>query len=191
MSETPLSAAEAQAPAPPARGKLLPILLALNSAVAVGALLLVLLRPVPATAGAAGIAPPSADAAAAEAAAETDDPGEGGGGLAGEPGSSAPAAGADVKLTDLVVRLKNPETDRYVRVSFSLELAPGQDRAAVESRLPRVRDAFISDLSDRTLEELQGAEALAQLKRALLERLTALLPGVRVRALYIIDFIVQ
>ena len=185
MSDTPLSGDQstAAAPAPPTRGKVFPILLAMNSVAAVGALLLVLLRPAPATAGLA----PAAHGPAAEAEAGPANEGHGEGGAPGVPG----ARGADVKLTDLVVRLKNPDADRYVRVSFNLELAPGQNPAMVDPLLPRVRDAFISDLSDRTLEELQGAEALAQLKRGLLERLNALMPSVRVRALYITEFIVQ
>lgn len=181
MSDTPLSTTTPPAAAAPARGKILPFLLVVNSLVAVGALVLVLLRPLPAAAG-------STTAAAGGAEVESTEAMAAGGGPAG-PGATG--AGAEVKLTDLVVRLKNPDADRYVRVSFNLELAPGQNPAAVEKLLPRVRDAFISDLSDRTLEELQGAEALAQLKRALLERVNALLPSGRVRALYITDFIVQ
>ncbi|HVE83276.1 MAG TPA: flagellar basal body-associated FliL family protein [Myxococcales bacterium] len=153
------------------KGKIIPILLGANSLVAVAALAVVLLRPAPAQ--------PAAPGHARRAEVATKEAGE-----AGE-------AAAGVKLTDLVVRLKNQDMDRYVRISFDVELAPGQDRAAVDPFLPRIRDAFISDLSDRTLEELQGAEALGQLKRALLERLGALMPGVKVQALYVTDFIVQ
>jgi flagellar FliL protein len=57
--------------------------------------------------------------------------------------------------------------------------------------MPRVRDAFISYLSDRTLEELQGAEGLSRTKDALQSKLRDLIPEARVRRLYISDFVVQ
>jgi flagellar FliL protein len=57
--------------------------------------------------------------------------------------------------------------------------------------MPRVRDGFITYLSDRTLEELRGSEAIGRTKSALEERLAQMTPGVKVQALYVTDLVIQ
>jgi flagellar FliL protein len=96
-----------------------------------------------------------------------------------------------VKLADFVIHLRNPEVDRYARMSFDVEVMNDSDKERLNANVPRVRDAFISYLSDRTLEELRGSEGLGRAKDALQQRLRELVPEARVRALYISDFVVQ
>lgn len=109
---------------------------------------------------------------------------EGGGATSGGPGPM-------VKLADFVIHLRNPELDRYARMSFDVEVIGESDKDRLNANLPRVRDAFISYLSDRTLEELRGSEGLGRTKDALQQRLRELVPEARIRALYISDFVVQ
>ena len=113
-------------------------------------------------------------------------------------GAAAPvAAGASagpgpmVKLPDFVVHLRNPDLDRYARITFEVEVLAEPDKERLTAHLPRVRDAFISYLSDRTVEELSGSEGLTRTKDALQLRLRELVPEARFRALYISDFVVQ
>ncbi len=154
------------APATPSsRSPLLPVLLGLNSLLLIGLLAVVLLRGGP------------APAATSAEAAEVQAPAEG--------------AGPTVKLADFVVRLRNPEVDRFARLSFELELANEASRGRLTERMPRVRDAIIAYLSDRTLEELRGSEGLARAKSELLVRLAEVLPPGDVRALWVTDFVVQ
>jgi flagellar protein FliL len=96
-----------------------------------------------------------------------------------------------VKISDFVIHLRNPEIDRYARMSFDVEVFADSDKDSLTAHMPRVRDAFISYLSDRTLEELQGAEGLGRTKDALQMKLRDLVPEARVRSLYISDFVVQ
>ncbi|MCA2977338.1 MAG: flagellar basal body-associated FliL family protein [Myxococcaceae bacterium] len=110
----------------------------------------------------------------------------------GAPGKGvASGLGPLVKLSDFVIHLRNPEIDRYARLSFDVEVFADSDKESLNAHMPRVRDAFISYLSDRTLEELQGAEGLGRTKDALQLKLRDLVPEARVRSLYISDFVVQ
>jgi flagellar FliL protein len=107
--------------------------------------------------------------------------------------AKGPAGGLGplVKISDFVIHLRNPEIDRYARMSFEVEVFADPDKDSLNAHMPRVRDAFISYLSDRTLEELQGAEGLGRTKDALQTKLRDLVPEARVRSLYISDFVVQ
>ncbi|MBL8934279.1 MAG: flagellar basal body-associated FliL family protein [Archangium sp.] len=114
---------------------------------------------------------------------------EHGGGTSGAGGKGG--LGPLVKISDFVIHLRNPEIDRYARLSFDVEVIADSDKDSLNAHMPRVRDAFISYLSDRTLEELQGAEGLGRTKEALQSKLRDLVPEARVRNLYISDFVVQ
>ncbi len=97
-----------------------------------------------------------------------------------------------VHLDDFVIHLRNPETNRYAKITFELELRAEPDRKVVEDRMPRIRDAFIAYLSDRTAEELQGSDALARTKKSLMEILDSLgEPGRVVRGIYVTNLVVQ
>lgn len=112
----------------------------------------------------------------------------------GEAAAKAPAhpgPGPMVRMPDFVVHLRNSDVDRYARITFELEVIAENDKEQVTANLPRVRDAFIAYLSDRTVEELAGSEGLMRTKEALYARVRELVPEARFRALYISDFVVQ
>src|SRR6266702_3637133 len=106
----------------------------------------------------------------------------------GEPGKEA-GPGPTVKLPDFTIHLRNPEADRYARISFEVEVAAELDKDKVNARLPLIRDSFIAYLSDRSLEELRGSEGLNRVKVALLDILKQ--AGAPAHAIYITDFVVQ
>jgi flagellar FliL protein len=170
MADAPETASSA--PAPKSGGsKLVPALLVVNLALVAAVLALFLLRG----GGAAKKDAPPAPEHGAKPAAE----------------QAAAAPGPSTKLSDFVVHLRDVETDRYARLSFDIEVASEEDRAKLGPFMPRIRDAFIAFLSDRTLAELRGSEALSRTKGSLEERLKALAPGVSVRALYVTDLVIQ
>ena len=177
MADAPEPANEAPAPAakPPRSGsKLVPALVVLNSVLVAGLIGLQLLRN-PAHAR-ADVGPAAPAAAHAE-------------------GTTAKGAGAapgpTQKLAEFVVHLRDAESDRFARVSFELEVASEDDKAKLVAFTPRIRDAFLSYLSDRTLEEMRGSEAIHRMKTALEAQLPKLVPDVRVRGLYVTDLVIQ
>lgn len=171
---------------PAGSSKIVPILLVVNMLL-VGAVLAVFLTR---GGGAGGGAGGKGGEHAAEGEAKSEGHGDGHGeGKGGEEKSGMP--GPTQKLADFVVHLRDPEADRYARVSFEVEVGSEEEKNKLTGYMPRVRDAFIAYLSDRTLEELRGSESIARTKVALAERLTQLAPGVRVRGLYITDLVIQ
>lgn len=200
--------AEGAPAAAPKSSKLLPALVGLNSLLLVGVMAFLVMQmrqgshPPPAehaeAAGEHDEAEPDAKPEKAEKpekAKAKDEPAEekAGEGEEGKAKSRQPIAGLGplVKISDFVIHLRNPEIDRYARMSFDVEVIADSDKDSLNAHMPRVRDAFISYLSDRTLEELQGAAGLGRTKDALQTKLRDLVPEARVRNLYISDFVVQ
>jgi flagellar FliL protein len=189
---------------PASSNKLLPALLGLNSLVLAGVLALLLLRP----GGAKGAAPASAEKSehAAEKPSEhgeksaksegeksehgSAEKSEHGSAEKSERGDKTPG-GPTFKLPDFTVRLRNPEADRYARITFEVQVAADADKATIESHLPQVRDAFLSYLSDRTMEELRGSEGIEKTKQALLDKMPSVAPGAKVLAIFVTDMVVQ
>jgi flagellar FliL protein len=172
-------------------GSKIPLILgAVNTVLLAGVLAVTLRGP------AAAAKPASADAAHAEggeAAAEahgSNAPAEGGGDhKEGAPKAGGP--GPTVRLPDFIVHLRDPDADRYARISFEVELSEEKAKDALNARLPQVRDSFLAYLSDRSVEELRGSEAMSLLKEALTKRLREIAPGAPVKALYVTDLVVQ
>jgi flagellar protein FliL len=93
-------------------------------------------------------------------------------------------------LDDFVVRLRNPEKERYLRMSVRIELASPVDLDRAASQVPMVRDLVLAFLSDKTFEDLRGARGLEECKAGLQERLEPVF-GTALRALYITNFVIQ
>jgi flagellar FliL protein len=163
-------------PAPAAgKSKMLPMLLVINTLLIAGVLVFLVKRP---------------SAHAAPEGAPKSEHGEEG---EGAPAKEDPAAGVGptLRLDNFTVQLKSTDVDRYAHLSIEVEMTDEAAKAAVEKRVPPVRDAILSYLSDRTAEELRGSEGLKVIKEALIKRLDEIVPGHRVRALYVTDFIIQ
>lgn len=175
--------------------KLVPIMVGVNTLIVGGVLALQFLHPAPAYVK--GGEKHEAKAAAkegekSEGASEGKSEGESKseGGEASAETSTAPL-GPTVKMPEFVIHLRNPEVDRYARMTFEVEVPSEHEKTDLAAQGPRVRDAFISYLSDRTVEELRGSEGLEKTKQALVQRISAVAPSVHPRALYITDLVIQ
>lgn len=183
MSDAAPAPADAAAAAPAKAGgsKIVPILVIVNSLLVAGVLAVVLLRS-------PGHAP-TKEGEHAEAAGEHGEPAADKGAAAAA--AAATAMGPTVKLADFVIHLRNPEADRYARMSFEIEIGAELEKEKVTAAMPRLRDAFIVYLSDRTVEELRGSEGLQHVKTELLTRARELLPAVTIKSVFITEFVVQ
>lgn len=106
-------------------------------------------------------------------------------------GKKGGGVGPTVKLPEFVVHLRNPEAERYARMSFELEIGSEEEKADLSAAMPRVREVFISYLSDRTVEDLRGSEGIDRTKKELLARLEKEVSSAPVRSIYITDIVVQ
>jgi flagellar FliL protein len=156
---------------------LVPIILGVNVLMMGAVMFMVMRKP------SAAPAPVSAEAAAPSGHGEA-------AGAGGGPGH-APAPGPVLKLENFVIQLRGVDQDRYVRVAFDVEVSTDADKEVVQARLPQIRDSVITYFSDRTLDELRGSDGIERTKIALIKRLDEIVPGHRVHALYVTDFIIQ
>ncbi|MCP4502191.1 MAG: hypothetical protein GY822_19715 [Deltaproteobacteria bacterium] len=99
--------------------------------------------------------------------------------------------GPMLELRDIIVQLRNPEYDRYLRISFQVELKDEDDIPVVKAATPQIRDEFITYLADRTYEELRGQGGIKRTKHALYTRLKKVVSSNRLRGLYITNMVVQ
>ncbi|MEW6433324.1 MAG: flagellar basal body-associated FliL family protein [Myxococcota bacterium] len=156
----------------PRPSKLVPVLLVLNSLLVAAVLARSLLMP---PAGPAHEAEKEAEKAEAPPAA-----------------AHAPLGlGPTVRLPEFVVHLRNPEAERYAKVTFEVEVGVEADKDRVTAVMPKVRELFLSYLADRTTEDLRGSEGIERMKKDLLARLSQELPGSPIRAVFVTDIVVQ
>jgi flagellar FliL protein len=187
QSETPAAPKEKAAGG---ASKIPLILGAVNTALLAGVLVVTLRGPGAMAKPAAPAGAPQDQAEqAGEAAAPEGEAKEGGG--HGEGAAKAGGAGPTVRLPDFIVHLRDPDADRYARLSFEVELKEEKAKDVLQGKLPQIRDSFLAYLSDRSVEELRGSAAMSLLKEALTKRLREIAPGAPVKALYVTDLVVQ
>jgi flagellar FliL protein len=177
----------AAAAPPTAKSKALPILLVINTLLLTGVLIFLMKRPAAQAHGGGGEAKPAAEG-------HGEDHGEGKEEKpAGEHGGAEEAGGPGptVRFDNFTVQLKSLDVDRYAHLGLEIELADEATKGRVERKVAPIRDLILGYLSDRTPDELRGSDGLKQMKEAMIKNLEELIPGHRVRAVYITDFIIQ
>ena len=183
MSDDAEGAAEV---VPPKSGsKVLPILLVVNTLLVTGVLIFVMKRP------SAQAAPAKGEHAEKAEKSEHGEKSEGKGEHGGEGEHDSDAPGPSVHLDAFIVQVRSAEGDRYVHITFDIEVGSEGDKKALEARMARVRDAIIGYLSDRTEDELRGSEGLTQVKAAVIKKIEELVPGRRIKGLFTTEFIIQ
>jgi flagellar basal body-associated protein FliL len=150
-----------------------------------------------AAAGEHAAAPAAGEHGAAPAAEKAPAEGEHGAAPAAE-GHAKPEATASTgdmaattaRIEDLVIHLRNPEVDRYARLTIDVEMERSDELDQLKENIPRVRDAVIMTLCEHTFEELRGAEGLTRMKSWLRDAIDGVVPG-QVKAVYVSAFLVQ
>ncbi|MES1206791.1 MAG: flagellar basal body-associated FliL family protein [Pseudomonadota bacterium] len=170
---------------PKKSNKIIPIILVVNTLLMTGVLVFVMKRP--SAQAAAGAGKEHATAKAEEhggGEAKGEEAGHGAEGVGEGPGPT-------LRLENFIVQVRATEGDRYVHMTIEVEVGAETDKKPFESRMSRIRDAVIGYLSDRSEDELRGSEGLGQVKEALTKKLDDIVPGHRIRGLFITEFIIQ
>ena len=165
-------------------GKILPLLLLVNTLLIGAVLFFLVKRP------AAAPLPPKGEQG--EEHAEEEEKSEGGKeGESGKRGLAFKVPGPILKLENFVIQLKTVDQDRYVRLAFDVEVSTEDDKTAITAHMSHIRDLVIAYFADRTLDELRGSEAMERTKATLIKKIDEIVPGKRIKNLFITDFIVQ
>jgi flagellar protein FliL len=175
--------------AAPKKNKILPLILVANALLLTGILIFVMKRPSAQAAG--GGKEHAASKEHDEPAAEEEHGEKGESGEKGEHGAEAEGLGPTIRLDNFIVQVQAIEGDRYVHMTIEVEVGAESDKKRFEMRMPRIRDAVIGYLADRNEDELRGSEGLAHTKEALSKKIDDMVPGHRVRGLFITEFIIQ
>ncbi len=198
MSNAAVAANTANSPESPqdapkkGTGKLLYVLVGVNSLLVAGVLAVTLLRPAapahpvaaaaPAGQAAAGhgTADPAAPAAPGEAAQD-----------AQRPAAAPTAPSPTLPLGEFIVRLPSAEGDRYARFAFEVSLGTQQQADVLKLQLPEIRDRFIGILTDLSVDAVRGKAELDELKKRLLKEVREVMPGGAVRSLFLTEYVLQ
>lgn len=96
-----------------------------------------------------------------------------------------------IEFESMVVNLEAPTTDRYLKVTFSLELRGEENVEPVTARMVPYRDAVLMHLTSLTIEQVQGADNAALLRERLFEMARATFGRRSIRRVYLTEYLVQ
>lgn len=94
-------------------------------------------------------------------------------------------------LDTMIVNLADHGGKRYLRVTMALELSDADAMAAIESRLPQVRDAILMILPTKKYDEVSTTEGKVALRKELMDKVNSLLTKGQVNNIYFTEFVVQ
>jgi flagellar basal body-associated protein FliL len=105
--------------------------------------------------------------------------------------SSSAEIGSMVKMSPLIINLKEENGNHYIKTSMVLEIGQKDWVEEVQSRVPLLTDLAILTLSEKRLEELKSSGAKENLKKELLMKINQSLDSLKVKQIYFDEFLYQ
>jgi len=105
--------------------------------------------------------------------------------------SASAEIGPMVKMSPLIINLKEESGHHYIKASIVLEIGRKDWIEEVQSRVPLLTDLAILTLSDKRLEELKSSGAKENLKKELLMKVNQSLDSLKVKQIYFDEFLYQ
>ncbi|RPJ02067.1 MAG: flagellar basal body protein FliL [Deltaproteobacteria bacterium] len=106
-----------------------------------------------------------------------------------EPSKAVP--GYLYNMDPFVVNLADTEQPRYLKVRMDIESLERKVNEEYERKLPQLRDAILTVLTNKTYKEVLDGEGKKKLKEEIVARLNQHLRGFRVKTVYFTEFVVQ
>ena len=106
-------------------------------------------------------------------------------------GSNSSEGGPIVELKPLVVNLREPSGDRYLKVKLHLELDAEETKVVVDSKLSQIRYQLTMLLAGQRVVDVQGPENMEALRKAMVRRANAVLHKGRIVGVWPAEWIVQ
>lgn len=118
--------------------------------------------------------------------------------MAAQAGSKLPGlptrngeAGPMLDVGTLVINLREPGGEHFLKTRISLELDSEESRAEVEARLSQIRYQINMLLAGQRLADVQGPDNMEALRQAMVRRIEAVVGRGRVVAVWPEEWIVQ
>ena len=94
-------------------------------------------------------------------------------------------------MDSFVINLANPDLPKYLKVKIEMESQESKPNEEFDKRKPQIRDSILLILTGKTSKEVSDSEGKAKLKEEILLKVNQLLQGVKIRAVYFTEFVVQ
>ncbi len=107
----------------------------------------------------------------------------------GQPGAVVPQY--FYKLDTFIVNLADEGGSRYLKVTMTLALSNKEVEKEIEKKLPVIRDAIITVISNKYYKDIATPAGKLALKREIMARVNILLTTGKVVDIYFTDFVVQ
>lgn len=99
--------------------------------------------------------------------------------------------GEIVRFEGIIVNPSGTMGSRYLSTTVGLEVANEKSRVAVTESEPMIKDALITHLSARTIEELTDPAAREQMRGAIRDLVNAKIQPAQISAVFFLDFVLQ
>ncbi len=96
-----------------------------------------------------------------------------------------------MSLEPFLINLADQDVRRYLKLKLELEVPSEKVAKELEKSLPRIRDACILLLSNKTYHDLSSTDGKMKLKQEILQRLAEVPAGQKVSNLYFTEFVAQ
>jgi flagellar FliL protein len=94
-------------------------------------------------------------------------------------------------LDPFIVNIYDGQDLRYLKLKVEMELANAEAKNELTARQAQIRDAILSILTAKTLQDLQYLQGKNQLKQEILATVTRIATPGKVKQIYFTDFVVQ
>ncbi len=99
--------------------------------------------------------------------------------------------GPMVEIESFVINIIDDKDSRYLKAAITLEMDSPQAVAEVKERMPQVRDAILLLVGNKTYNEVRDLQGKLQLRIELMNKISEIVRGGKVRRIYFTDFVVQ
>ena len=97
----------------------------------------------------------------------------------------------NMPLEPFLVNLADKESRRYLKLKVDLEVNNEETAKELEKSMPRIRDALILLLSNKTYLDLASYQGKQQLKQEIKQKVTALPGGDKISDVFFTEFVAQ
>ena len=94
-------------------------------------------------------------------------------------------------LEPFIVNIYDGQEIRYLKIKIEFELASSQVKPELDAKVAPLRDAILSLLTTKTMQEVQDLQGKNLLRDQILDAVAKVIPPRKVTKVYFTDFVVQ
>jgi flagellar FliL protein len=106
-------------------------------------------------------------------------------------GEGPATIGPMIEIESFVVNIIDDKDSRYLKAAITLEMDSPEAVVEVKERMPQVRDAILLLVGNKTYNEVRDLQGKLQLRVELMQKISDIVRGGKVRRIYFTDFVVQ